>query len=71
MQDYKPLIVADVQRSIGSMNDIITTLQRDAPLTSDLMEINYPQTAVESFQRSSQAVVDVSFPSSLSYRWSC
>ena len=69
MQDYKPLIVADVQRSIGSMNDIITTLQRDAPLTSDVMEINYPQTAVDSFHRSSQAVVDVSFLLPLSYGW--
>ena len=60
MQDYKPLIVADVERSIGAMNDIVTTLQRDAPLTSDLMEINYPQNAVDSFMTSSQAVVDVS-----------
>ncbi|KAM5545921.1 hypothetical protein V8D89_000047 [Ganoderma adspersum] len=58
MQDYKPLIVADVERSIGAMNDIVTTLQRDAPLTSDLMEINYPQNAVDSFMTSSQAVVD-------------
>ena len=60
MQDYKPLIVVDVQRSIGAMNDIVTTLQHDAPLTSDLMEINYPQNTVESFMRSSQTVVDVS-----------
>ena len=60
MQDYKPLIVDDVQRSIGAMNDIVTTLQRDAPLTSDIMEINYPQNAVDSFVRSSQTVVDVS-----------
>ncbi|KAI1787280.1 hypothetical protein LXA43DRAFT_1098405 [Ganoderma leucocontextum] len=58
MQDYKPLIVADVQRSIGAMNEIVTTLQLDAPLTSDLVEINYPRTAVDSFLRSSQAVVD-------------
>ncbi len=60
MQDYKPLIASDVQRSIGAMNDIVTTLQRDAPLTSDLIEISYPQTAVDSFLKSSQAVVDVS-----------
>ncbi|PIL29022.1 hypothetical protein GSI_09070 [Ganoderma sinense ZZ0214-1] len=58
MQDYKPLIVADVQRSIGALNDIVTTLQRDAPLTSDIMEVNYPQSAVNSFVGSSQAVVD-------------
>ncbi|KAM5530904.1 hypothetical protein V8D89_015436 [Ganoderma adspersum] len=53
MQDYKPLIVANVQRSIGAMNDIIATLQRDAPLTSDLMEnLNYPQNA--NFRAASQ-----------------
>ena len=62
MTDYKPLIVNDVHRSITAVNDVVTALHRDAPLTSDLMEINYSKTTIDSFHNSSKAVVDVTVP---------
>ncbi|EJF56484.1 hypothetical protein BD309DRAFT_963610 [Dichomitus squalens] len=58
MPDYKPLIVDDVQHAITAVNDIVIALQRDAPLTSDLVEVNYSKPTVDSFHQSSQAVVN-------------
>lgn len=60
MTDYRPLIVADVQQSVTSVNNIIASLERDAPLKSDIIQMNYPQTTVDEFLRNSQAVVDAS-----------
>ena len=62
MTDYRALIVADVQRSVTAVNNIIASLERDAPLTSDMVQMNYPRATVDEFLRSSQAVVDVSAP---------
>ncbi len=60
MADYRSLIVADVQRSVTAVNNIIASLERDAPLTSDIIQMNYPPTTVDDFLRNSQAVEDVS-----------
>ena len=60
MEQYKPLIVGDVQRSIGAVNEIVVSLQRDKPLSSDIVDVNYPQSTVDQFLKSSKAVVDVS-----------
>ncbi|KAI1787283.1 hypothetical protein LXA43DRAFT_1098408 [Ganoderma leucocontextum] len=58
MADYKPLIVADVQRAVTAVNNIIASLGRDAPLASDIIHMNYSQATVDEFLRNSQAVVD-------------
>ena len=62
MADYRALIVADVQQSVTAVNNIIASLERDAPLTSDIIQMNYPQATVDEFLRNSQVVVDVSAP---------
>ncbi|PIL29019.1 hypothetical protein GSI_09067 [Ganoderma sinense ZZ0214-1] len=58
MADYRALIVADVRLSVTSVNDIITSLQRETPLSSDIIQMNYPQSTIDEFIRSSLAVVD-------------
>ncbi|TBU23613.1 hypothetical protein BD311DRAFT_799899 [Dichomitus squalens] len=58
MVDYRHMIVEDVQRSIMAVNNIVASLERDAPLSSDIIQINYPQATVDEFLRHSQTVVD-------------
>lgn len=60
MQDYKPLVVSAVERSIDAVNAIVATLQRDQSLRSDILDLNYPQDVVEDFNKSSGLVVEVS-----------
>lgn len=57
--DHKQQVVADVQHAIDGMNSIVTSLQRDAPLSSDIMAINYPVSTVYAFQGFSQTVIEV------------
>ncbi|TBU63590.1 hypothetical protein BD310DRAFT_964861 [Dichomitus squalens] len=41
-----------------AVNNIVASLERDAPLSSDIIQINYPQATVDEFLRHSQTVVD-------------
>ncbi|KAI1784672.1 hypothetical protein LXA43DRAFT_195049 [Ganoderma leucocontextum] len=54
--DRQHLIVADVQRAIDGINSIIICLQRDAPLSSNDLAIDYPQSTVDEYLRLSQTV---------------
>ena len=54
------MIVQDVQQSIAAVNNIVASLERDAPLSSDIIQMSYPQETVDEFLGYSQAVVDVS-----------
>ncbi|KAI1784670.1 hypothetical protein LXA43DRAFT_1101113 [Ganoderma leucocontextum] len=58
MADHKLLVVANVQHAIDGMNNIVTSLQRDAPLSSDILAINYSGSTVEEFVGFSQTVVE-------------
>ena len=58
---YRPVIVGDVQCSIRAINEIVVALHRDKPLSSDILDVNYPQSTVDQFLKSSKTVVDVSF----------
>ena len=60
MADYRLMIVQDVQQSIAAVNNIVASLERDAPLSSDIIQMSYPQETVDEFLGYSQAVVDVS-----------
>lgn len=59
--DYKPAIVADVQRSIGAVNGIVVLLQGyQGPVRSaELIEKNYPQVTLGQFLAFSTTVVEV------------
>ena len=54
------MIVQDVQQSIAAVNNIVASLERDTPLSSDIIQMSYPQETVDEFLGYSQAVVDVS-----------
>ncbi|KAI1798337.1 hypothetical protein LXA43DRAFT_1088446 [Ganoderma leucocontextum] len=58
--DYKPSIVADVQRSIGAMNGIVVLLQgyKGPVASSELVEKNYPQVTLGQFLAFSTTVVE-------------
>ena len=60
MADYRQMIVQDVQQSIAAVNNIVASLERDAPLSSDIIQMSYSQETVDNFLGYSQAVVDVS-----------
>ncbi|KAI0793589.1 hypothetical protein C8Q74DRAFT_1365197 [Fomes fomentarius] len=70
MQDYKPLVVSAVERSIDAVNAIVATLQRDQSLRSDILDLNYPKDVVEDFNQSSELVVEnLRLASSITARW--
>ncbi|PIL29444.1 hypothetical protein GSI_08386 [Ganoderma sinense ZZ0214-1] len=56
--DRKLLVVTDVQHAIEGMNSIVTALQRDGPLSSDIIAINYASSTVDEFLDFSQTVVE-------------
>ncbi|KAI0672198.1 hypothetical protein C8Q78DRAFT_990702 [Trametes maxima] len=58
MSPDKTAIVRDVERSVGAVNDIITLLQGDRPLRSDVVDVNYPQETVNTFLERGQAAVN-------------
>ena len=60
VMDYKPSIVSNVRSAIDSMNNIVVLLQTEEPISSDIMEISYPQGTVDEFLKSSKVVIDVS-----------
>ncbi|RPD58004.1 hypothetical protein L226DRAFT_547039 [Lentinus tigrinus ALCF2SS1-7] len=57
MADYRPSIVTDVQHSVEAINAVFLVLQRDHPLSSDILDINYSQDIVEQFFASSESIV--------------
>ncbi|KAI0772968.1 hypothetical protein BD413DRAFT_492417 [Trametes elegans] len=57
MSDHRSSIIRDVDRSIHAINDIILLLQRDQPLSTDLMDMNYSEGTVNKFLEHSKTVV--------------
>ncbi len=57
--DHKTQVIADVQRAIDGMNNIVMSLQCDAPLSSDIIAITYPRSTVAQFLGFSETVVEV------------
>ncbi|KAI0741669.1 hypothetical protein C8Q80DRAFT_148184 [Daedaleopsis nitida] len=53
---YTSLIVSYVQRSIHALNDAAGALQKVAPLSSDILDVNYPQCAIDRFRHHCQLV---------------
>ncbi|KAI0672197.1 hypothetical protein C8Q78DRAFT_1068790 [Trametes maxima] len=58
MSEGKASIVRDVECSVSAVNDIITLLQRDTPLDSDIVDANYSVETVALFQILSQDAVN-------------
>ncbi|KAI0649814.1 hypothetical protein C8Q79DRAFT_901462 [Trametes meyenii] len=58
MSEEKASIVRDVECSVSAVNDIITLLQRDSPLDSDIVDANYSVETVALFQILSQDAVN-------------
>ncbi|KAI0742069.1 hypothetical protein C8Q80DRAFT_1221845 [Daedaleopsis nitida] len=57
MDSHKPLIVDHVRRSIEAINGIVVSLQKDGPLSSDIIDISYSQSTVDEFLKCSETVV--------------
>ena len=57
--DHKAQVIADVQHAIDGMNNIVMSLQRDAPLSSDIIAVNYSGSTVNEFLGLGQTVVEV------------
>ncbi len=59
--DYKPSIVANVQRSIAAVNGIVVLLQgyKGPVASSELIEKNYPQVTLGQFLAFSTTVIEV------------
>lgn len=60
MDDYKPLIVEQVRRSIEAINGIVVTLQKDGPLSSHIHIDNYSPSTVDEFLKYGKTIISVS-----------
>ena len=57
--DQKTSVVSAVEHSLQSVNAIVVLLQREGPLSSDILDLNYSGDVVQDFPHHSDRVVEV------------